>query len=680
MPASVTSSTRCPATRASTSPAVRPPRCPRSRRRPARPTSTPRSVVSRSSRRVSSAATTSAAASSSREPGRGVRRAGRSGSPPAPAVRSPAHARRWARRQRARRPTSARRLTAVTRAGSTATARRPDAPRPGGPPACSRTADGRAVPAPSPARAAALRTTRWSAGWSRSAVTAAGRLPAVLEPRPRRSEFAFDETYYAKDGWSLWQHGYAQNWVEKPTTRSSTGARPGPADRRPDDGGAPRGRQVADRARRAALRLRAVRVAGRQRGRRHAHGAGHGPAGAAADRLDAARRRGRAAAVLRRPALRALPAGPARHLRRVLPAQRGLLPGRRPRLGPRAAGRLAERTPVDPLGWGPVRGLRWRPWRLAAGVLFGLADLVQVERRWSRWPGSGCSSCSGTRGARRSLGVRGAFLRSAVVDGLPAFGYLVGGRVRRLRRVVDRVADARRRLRGGAGPQQLRPLLGRLHEEGPRRVLPVAGPGAAQPVALPPRRLVVPQRRAGRRDPLLPVLAAGLAGHAPAGRGRHRARHRARGPGLHAPRRTAPACARSSCSARRCSGGAAWWRCSTPLYALGGPPRLAVRRRAGRRSPRPGCRSSATPTGRSSRSTRSPSCRSRSWSRLPRARPGARAGARPSTRRRLVGAVAAGAFVVLVVLQLRVAVAGATPTSCSRTPDWLDRIWFRSWI
>ena len=48
-------------------------------------------------------------------------------------------------------------------------------------------------------------------------------------------------------------------------------------------------------------------------------------------------------------------------------------------------------------------------------------------------------------------------------------------------------------------------------------------------------------------------------------------------------------------------------------------------------------------------------------------------------RRRTFGAVAAGAFVVLVVLHFAWMWPVYTDGLLS-TPDWLDRIWFRSWI
>jgi dolichyl-phosphate-mannose-protein mannosyltransferase len=74
--------------------------------------------------------------------------------------------------------------------------------------------------------------------------------------------------------------------------------------------------------------------------------------------------------------------------------------------------------------WGPVRGLLWRPWRLAAGVCFGLAC-------GSKWDAVFPLAAFGVlvwmwdAGARRAIGVRMPRLRSMLVDALPAFGYLV---------------------------------------------------------------------------------------------------------------------------------------------------------------------------------------------------------------------------------------------------------------
>ena len=74
--------------------------------------------------------------------------------------------------------------------------------------------------------------------------------------------------------------------------------------------------------------------------------------------------------------------------------------------------------------WGPVRGLLWRPWRLAAGLAFGLA----CATKWNAlFPlaAFGLLVWMWDAGARRALGVRNSRLRSFVADALPAFGYLV---------------------------------------------------------------------------------------------------------------------------------------------------------------------------------------------------------------------------------------------------------------
>jgi dolichyl-phosphate-mannose-protein mannosyltransferase len=90
--------------------------------------------------------------------------------------------------------------------------------------------------------------------------------------------------------------------------------------------------------------------------------------------------------------------------------------------------RLARRVPVGwtagPSDWGPLRGLWFRPWRLLAGVMFGLA----VATKWNALfvlAAFGLLVWAWDTGARRSLGVRRAWLRSAVADAVPAFFHLV---------------------------------------------------------------------------------------------------------------------------------------------------------------------------------------------------------------------------------------------------------------
>ena len=77
---------------------------------------------------------------------------------------------------------------------------------------------------------------------------------------------------------------------------------------------------------------------------------------------------------------------------------------------------------LAPDSWGPA--LWWRPWRLAAGVFWGLA----IATKWSAlFPlaAFGLLLWVWDAGARRSFGVRGALLKSAVIDALPALGYVV---------------------------------------------------------------------------------------------------------------------------------------------------------------------------------------------------------------------------------------------------------------
>lgn len=90
--------------------------------------------------------------------------------------------------------------------------------------------------------------------------------------------------------------------------------------------------------------------------------------------------------------------------------------------------RMARRVPMDWTAgrgdWGPLRGLWFRPWRLLAGVLFGLA----VGTKWSAlYPlaAFGLLVWAWDGGARHALGVHRAWLRSLLVDAVPAFVHLV---------------------------------------------------------------------------------------------------------------------------------------------------------------------------------------------------------------------------------------------------------------
>jgi dolichyl-phosphate-mannose--protein O-mannosyl transferase len=72
--------------------------------------------------------------------------------------------------------------------------------------------------------------------------------------------------------------------------------------------------------------------------------------------------------------------------------------------------------------FGPL--LLFRPWRIAAGICFGLALGVKWNGIWAL-AGFGLLVFAWDVGARRALGVRRAWLSSAVLDGIPAFVSIV---------------------------------------------------------------------------------------------------------------------------------------------------------------------------------------------------------------------------------------------------------------
>jgi len=89
--------------------------------------------------------------------------------------------------------------------------------------------------------------------------------------------------------------------------------------------------------------------------------------------------------------------------------------------------RLARTHPVssDIAGFGPVRALLWRPWRLGAGAVLGLA----CGTKWSAvyvMAVFGLLAWAWDVGARRAIGVRAAWAKSLVVDALPGLVMIVG--------------------------------------------------------------------------------------------------------------------------------------------------------------------------------------------------------------------------------------------------------------
>ncbi|MFT4288059.1 dolichyl-phosphate-mannose--protein mannosyltransferase [Nocardioides sp.] len=83
--------------------------------------------------------------------------------------------------------------------------------------------------------------------------------------------------------------------------------------------------------------------------------------------------------------------------------------------------RLADRLTEQAKGWGPW--VLWRPWLLVSGICWGLA----IGSKWTAaYPlaAFGIMVWLWSAGARRSFGVRWATVRSAVADGVPAFLHL----------------------------------------------------------------------------------------------------------------------------------------------------------------------------------------------------------------------------------------------------------------
>jgi dolichyl-phosphate-mannose--protein O-mannosyl transferase len=235
-------------------------------------------------------------------------------------------------------------------------------------------------------------------------------------------EFEFDETYYAKDGWSLLHHGYVQSYVEDANEHILAGQTDGQWTGDPSMivhpevgkwlialgekafGMDPFGWRVSAAVAGALMVLVMCRLARRMTGSTLL-----GCTAGLLLSLDGLQ------FVLSRLALLDIFLALF-----TLMAVACLVNDRdwfRARLAREAVVPVVE-------GWGPVRALLWRPWLLAGGVCFGLA----AGTKWTAlYPlaAFGILVWLWSAGARRTFGVRWPVLRSAVVDGLPAFGYLV---------------------------------------------------------------------------------------------------------------------------------------------------------------------------------------------------------------------------------------------------------------
>ncbi len=289
----------------------------------------------------------------------------------------------------------------------------------------STTADDRVVPSARRRLAPRLRDDDRFAGWAVTAAVTilAGFLRLVHLGRPHA--FLFDETYYAKDAWSLWHHGYVTGYVADANDKILAGNLHGLWTRDPSMivhpevgkwliglgehlfGMDPFGWRIASAVVGTLMVAVMVRLARRVTGSTLLGGV----AGLLLcfDGLEL---------VLSRLALLDI------FLAFFVLCAVSCL------VADRDWGRLRLARLVPPgrrttaADWGPVRGLLWRPWRLAAGVMFGLA----LGTKWNAvYPlaAFGLLVWMWDAGARRSIGVRRPRLRSFVVDALPAFGYLV---------------------------------------------------------------------------------------------------------------------------------------------------------------------------------------------------------------------------------------------------------------
>ena len=567
-------------------------RCPRSRRPPGRRPRCRGRWVSRRSRRVSSAATTSAPASSaaSRGEASSTRPIGVPASTSTPRTRPGCRAvRSWVdHRSRSLAVVSlpVRLERAVGLSRTAAGRRRPDA-------------------ASVRARLRARDHDPVIAWVGTARGHPARRLPAAVGPRqapgvPVRRDLLRQGRLVAAA-----LRLRRQNYVEKANEQILAGHTDGPVDRHPGDGGAPRGRQVADRAGRADLRDDAVRLADRLGDRRLADGDGDDPAGPPGHPLDAARPGRRPADVLRRACSSCSPGWPC-----STSSWRSSCSARSAAWSPTATGSAPGWPPGrrgHPPGrrrpWGPL--VLWRPWRLATGVFWGLA----IGTKWSAlFPlaAFGLLIWVWDAGARRSFGVRRAAAEVGR-DRRPARPWATSCCCRWSIYLLTWTGWL---LHAGVYEQHLSntqygPYWGSYLKHRRARVLPRAVAVAALAVALPPRRLRLPHRLPQRQHPRLPVQPVGLAGAEPAGRASTPSSTSRRASRAARRRPARPACARCCCSATRWCGGSG--RCALVWSAVCwiGAPRLALRPGRGRRAASPGCRGCATTTGRSSATTRS---------------------------------------------------------------------------
>ncbi len=287
----------------------------------------------------------------------------------------------------------------------------------------SRTADGDVVP--TAAARARLRAydqdpvLAWAGTIALTLLAAFLRLWDLGKP----TKFLFDETYYAKDAWSLLHHGYSQNYIEKANEEILSGHTSDLWTGAPNMvvhpeigkwlialgesvfGMTPFGWRVASAVVGALMVMVMIRLA-----RRVTRSTMLGLVAGLLMCFDGLQ------FVLSRLALLDLfLAFFVLCAVSCMVADRDWVRARMARVVPPGA-RLSAGS------WGPL--LLWRPWRLATGICWGLA----LGTKWSAvFPlaAFGLLMWFWDAGARRSFGVRRALLKSAVIDALPAVGYVV---------------------------------------------------------------------------------------------------------------------------------------------------------------------------------------------------------------------------------------------------------------
>jgi dolichyl-phosphate-mannose-protein mannosyltransferase len=285
----------------------------------------------------------------------------------------------------------------------------------------SRLADGRPFPLASERARSWLRAEDPFVGWVASiAVTLLAlflRLWKLGTPR----EFLFDETYYAKDAWSLLHFGYARDYVDKANEQILAGHTEGlwkdtaSMAVHPDFGKwliaigektfgmDPFGWRVAAAVVGSLMILVMVRLVRRM--------TGSTLLGVVAGLLlcfDGMQ------FVLSRTAL--LDIFVAFFVLLAVHCHVADRDWYRARL----AALTASTDGVVRSGTGPVRALFWRPWLVAAGVSWGLACGTKWEAVYPL-AAFGLLTWFWSAGARRAFGVQGALVRSVLADGVPAF-------------------------------------------------------------------------------------------------------------------------------------------------------------------------------------------------------------------------------------------------------------------